>query len=140
MSERFEGAEVLLPVLALVIIVGAGVLDYGLYRARLITNRTFDSTLFFTVTIGGNLLLSSTFVTGAWVAARARRLRPLVGIVLLLLGLPVAFYIPLRFAGIGLPLRAGFWHAEYNFMFTGAFVVVLGIYALLKSRRAGQDE
>jgi hypothetical protein len=139
-SERYESGQVLLPVGAVIVLFLAGVLDYGLYRTRLIVNSTFNLTPYVVVQIGGNLLLSGLLLAGSWIAVRARTLRLWVGIVLLVLGLVAGFYQPLALLPVDLPLRVGIWRAEFTFVFAGAFVAVLGVYLLLKARLPVQDE
>lgn len=128
----------LLPLIGLLALVVAGVVDFALYRLQLRVNRFFepDPIVVFGALTAGALVVAGFLVTVAWLSLRTPTPTRSAGLLLLLLGLPAAF-APLLF-GLNLlrwlPYRPIHVSGE-QLRLAGAFLTVLGLVAVLQPNK-----
>jgi hypothetical protein len=123
--------------LALLTLAAAAAIEYVIYRLRLEGGLTFNMRPQLWARVGGGLVLAALLLATGWSAWRTRPASRLGGAVLLLVGLPIAFYPVLIFTS---PLRGWLpiprWLGLGNhFQITGSFLTVLGLFLLVRHRQ-----
>ncbi|MDT8306223.1 MAG: hypothetical protein RRC07_09820 [Anaerolineae bacterium] len=122
--------------LALLTLAASLGLEYAVFQLRLDASRTFNVQPQLWARVGGGLVLAALLLATAWSAIRAHPPFRVVGIILLIAGLPIALYPLLIFTP---PLRGWLpiprWLGLGNhFQITGAFLTVVGLYWLVRRR------
>lgn len=124
-----------LAIAALLALVVAGALDYGLYQMQLQSQSTFKFRPQLWASVASSFLLAAMLIGMAWLAHRAPARSPFTGALLLLVGAISALYpvltIELGF-GSWLPLAARLSLGRH-FLSTGAYLALLGLLLLLRS-------
>lgn len=120
--------------LALLTVAASLGFEYAVFQLRLEGSRTFNMQPQLWTRVGGGLALAALLLATSWVTWRIRPATRLAGVVLLLVGLPIALYPVLIFAP---PLRGWLpvppWLGLGNhFQLAGAFLAVLGLILVVR--------
>lgn len=122
--------------LALLTLAAGAAIEYAIYRLRLEGGRTFNMQPQLWARVGGGLALAALLLAMSLLAWHPWLASRLAGVVLLLVGLPVALYPALIFTP---PLRGWLpvpsWLGIGNhFQIAGAYLTMLGLYLLVRHR------
>lgn len=129
-----EQRTIILVFAALLTLVVAAALEYGIWRLHIYAGRTFESWPLMWLLTLGPLLLAVLFMGLAWLTLRTTEATRLAGVLLLVLGLPSAFVLQLSRLGVPGRLLGGLSNVVIGdyYRFTGAFLSVLGLYLILQ--------
>lgn len=140
MKQNRRLSTALLLLAGLLTLVIAAALDYGLFQLRLYGSRTFTTWPILWAFSVADLVLAVLFLALAWFTLYVSDPSWLSGVLLLLPGLPSAFYLVLT-QTLGLVVRLpipGWLAAGTHFRLAGAFLAVLGLYLIVRwSRERG---
>ena len=128
----------LLPLMGLLAMVVAGLVDFALHRLQLHARSSFEPQV--VIILGarsfGALVVAVFLVAVAWVSLRASAPMRSVGLLFLLLGLPFAL-VPLLF-GLNLLMRLPLVLTHVfgeHLRLAGAFLAVLGLVVVFSARQ-----